>query len=78
MNGSRQLARQPYGRAASDWPPPGIAWESNSRHTVERIGRLPLMDKMGDVEDLVRQAVASAAAAGTKSAQPGRSPDSPA
>jgi hypothetical protein len=36
------------------------------------------MDKMGDVEDLVRQAVASAAAAGTKSAQPGRSPDSPA
>jgi hypothetical protein len=71
MNGSHQLARQPYGQAASDCPPPAIAWESNSRHTVERIGQLPLMDKMGGVEDLVRQAVASAAAAGTKSAQRG-------
>src|ERR1700721_1280216 len=26
--------------------------KSNSRHTVERIGQLPMMDKMGDVEDL--------------------------
>jgi hypothetical protein len=65
-------------RAASDCPPPGIAWESNSRHTAERIGQLPMMDKMGDVEDLARQAVASAAAAGTESPQRGRSSDSPA
>lgn len=35
-------------------------------HTVERIGQLPMMDKMGDVEYLVRQAISSAAAAGNQ------------
>jgi hypothetical protein len=45
--------------------------ESNSGHTVERIGQLPMMDKMGDVEDLVQRAVSPAAAAGTKARNEG-------